>query len=69
MRAEESPQRKKRRAAGRRREEKRWAAKSGPVTVRFVDPETLRESTKSPVVSAELDGDVERIDQAEDEQT
>lgn len=42
-RTEESPARKKRRAAARKREEKRWASKSGPVTVRFVDPEQLRQ--------------------------
>jgi hypothetical protein len=37
-----SPERRKRAAAKRKREEKRWAARSGPVTVRFVDPATLR---------------------------
>lgn len=35
---EMSPARARRRAAARRREEKRWAKKSGPVTVRFVCP-------------------------------
>lgn len=33
-----SPERRARRAAAKRREEKRWARKSGPVTVRFVCP-------------------------------
>lgn len=41
-RTEESPKRKQRRAAARKREEKRWAARSGPVTTRFVDPASLR---------------------------
>ena len=50
-RVEESPKRRARRAAARRREEKRWAAKSGPVTVRFVDPATLKRD------SAADDGD------------
>lgn len=40
--AESSPERRKRQAAKRKREEKRWAARSGPVTVRFVDPATLK---------------------------
>jgi hypothetical protein len=40
--AETSPERRKRDAAKRRREEKRWAKRSGPVTVRFVDPEDLK---------------------------
>lgn len=35
---ESSPARRKRMAARRRREEARWAARSGPVTVRRVDP-------------------------------
>jgi hypothetical protein len=35
---EESPERKRR----RRQQEKRWAKKCGPVTVRYVDPDTLR---------------------------
>ncbi len=39
---EQSPERKKRAAAKRKREERRWARRSGPVTVRFVDPATLR---------------------------
>lgn len=34
-----SPARRKRRAAALRREEARWAARSGPVTVRKVTPE------------------------------
>ena len=46
-RTDMSPERRRRRAAARRREEKRWAAKSGPVTVRFVDPESLRKPSKS----------------------
>jgi hypothetical protein len=37
-----SPDRRRRQAAKRRREENRWAKRSGPVTVRFVDPATLR---------------------------
>ena len=41
-RTEMSPERKKRAAAKRKREEKRWAKRSGPVTVRFVDPATLK---------------------------
>lgn len=32
----------KRQRKRRKRQEQRWAAKSGPVTVRFVDPATLR---------------------------
>jgi hypothetical protein len=43
-----SPDRKKRAEAKRRREEKRWARKSGPVTVRFVDPATLRPAGEQP---------------------
>lgn len=39
---ETSPDRRKRQAAKRRREEKRWSRRSGPVTVRFVDPASLR---------------------------
>jgi hypothetical protein len=39
---ETSPERRKRQADKRRREEKRWAKRSGPVTVRHVDPATLR---------------------------
>ena len=39
---ESSPERRSRQAAKRKREEKRWAKRSGPVTVRFVDPQTLR---------------------------
>jgi hypothetical protein len=36
---EQSPARRKRQAAKRRAEERRWAAKSGPVTVRKIgDP-------------------------------
>jgi hypothetical protein len=41
---ESSPQRRARQAAKRKREEKRWAKRSGPVTVRFVDPATLKPS-------------------------
>lgn len=39
---ESSAARKRRRAKQRREEERRWAEKSGPVTVKFVDPATLR---------------------------
>ncbi len=45
---ETSPDRRKRQAAKRRREEKRWAKLSGPVTVRFVDPATLRPASDDP---------------------
>ncbi len=44
MRTEESPERKRRRALGRLKQEKRWKAKCGPVTVRYVDPATLKKS-------------------------
>jgi hypothetical protein len=47
-RPEESPERRRRRAAARKREEKRWARKSGPVTVRYVDPATLRRGEPIP---------------------
>lgn len=39
---ESSPQRQKRHRDYLARQERRWARKSGPVTVRFVDPATLR---------------------------
>lgn len=42
MGMESSPRRQSNAAKFRRRQEKRWAKKSGPVTVRFVDPATLR---------------------------
>jgi hypothetical protein len=38
MGIDESPKRKKRRRRARKREEGRWAAKAGPVTVRYIDP-------------------------------
>jgi hypothetical protein len=37
-----SPKRKQQRAASRKRQDARWQRKSGPLTVRFVDPETLK---------------------------
>jgi hypothetical protein len=46
-RAEMSPARRRRERQRRKREEKRWARKSGPVTVRFVDPAELREEKDS----------------------
>ena len=56
---ESSPERRKRQAAKRKREEKRWAARSGPVTVRFVDPATLAKPeagvTTPPVGSTTVD--------------
>jgi len=45
---EMSPERRRRQAAKRKREEKRWAKKCGPVTVRFVDPATLKASADKP---------------------
>jgi hypothetical protein len=42
MGLESSPQRQKRHRDYLKRQERRWAKKSGPVTVRYVDPETLR---------------------------
>lgn len=53
---ESSPERQKRQAAKRRREEKRWAKRSGPVTVRFVDPATLRSSAGSSNPPVEANG-------------
>lgn len=41
-RVEESPRRKARQAKRRRSEEQGWAALSGPVVVRRVEPEDLR---------------------------
>jgi hypothetical protein len=38
----ESPAKRRRRDRARRRQEAAWAARSGPVTVRHVDPATLR---------------------------
>lgn len=37
-----SPAKKSRAAKRRREQEKAWAARSGPVTVRYVDPSSLR---------------------------
>lgn len=51
-----SPQRAKREAAKRRRQEKRWAKKSGPVTVRFVCP-----ICGGPHSRAEHDGQVQTV--------
>lgn len=48
MGMERSPKSQKRAADFRKRQEKRWAKKSGPVTVRFVDPATLRPATAPP---------------------
>jgi hypothetical protein len=42
MGLEASPKRQKRHRDFLKRQERRWAKKSGPVTVRFVDPATLR---------------------------
>lgn len=39
---EMAPWKRSKLAKRRRREEARWRAKCGPVTVRFVDPATLR---------------------------
>jgi hypothetical protein len=39
---ERSPKSQAGRARARRREERRWKRKNGPVTVRFVDPSTLK---------------------------
>jgi hypothetical protein len=47
-RIEQSPERARRQAAKRQREEKRWAKRSGPVTVRFVDPAELRRGQGPP---------------------
>jgi hypothetical protein len=55
---ESSPERRKRQAAKRRREEKRWAKRSGPVTVRFVDPATLRPGLEAGSSTPPVDGDV-----------
>jgi hypothetical protein len=41
-----SPARARRRAQARRREEASWARRSGPVTVRQVEPEQLRSQAK-----------------------
>ena len=37
-----TPARRRRDEKARRRQEARWAAKSGPVSVYFVDPDSLR---------------------------
>jgi hypothetical protein len=42
MGVENSPQRAKRKREFEQRQQKRWAKRNGPVTVRFVDPATLR---------------------------
>jgi hypothetical protein len=41
-RTETSPKRRRRQRQRRKREEARWARKSGPVEVRFVDPEEVK---------------------------
>ena len=43
---EKSPERKKRDAARRKREEAKWARRSGPVTVRWVEPRPTPENEK-----------------------
>jgi hypothetical protein len=43
-----SPARARRRAQARRREEASWRARSGPVTVRRVDPDELRVDRSKP---------------------
>lgn len=43
MGVEESPDRRRRRDKKKQREERRWARKSGPVTVRQATPEELAE--------------------------
>jgi len=40
-----APWKKSQQARRRRRQEARWARKCGPVTVRFVDPATLRKDS------------------------
>lgn len=44
----ETPARKKRRAKARKAQEQRWAAKAGPVTVYYRDPETGEERETTP---------------------
>jgi hypothetical protein len=45
MGLEHTPKSRKRRQEFEQRQAKRWAKKNGPVTVRFVDPATLRPAT------------------------
>jgi hypothetical protein len=40
-----APWKRNKQARARRRQEARWRAKCGPVTVRFVDPATLRKDS------------------------
>jgi hypothetical protein len=43
-----SPAKKKARANRRRRQDREWAAQSGPVVVRYVDPKSLQGNGPEP---------------------